>query len=67
MSTQGSKQRQYLPPQYADVCAKCRQRVFFKFVASRIQAEGRFRIVYLRCPSCGARASRLVEIVAPYD
>ena len=58
---------QRLPTAHAEVCAKCGRRVFFKFVASRVQAEGRFRIVYLRCPCCGAKASRLIEIVQPPD
>lgn len=52
---------------HADVCAKCGRKVFFKFVASRVQAEGRFRIVYLRCPVCGAKATRLTEIVPSPD
>ena len=48
----------------ADVCANCGQKVFFRFVSSYTQADGRFRVVYLRCPHCAARASRLVEIVS---
>lgn len=58
---------QRLPTVRAEVCAKCGRRVFFKFVSSRIQGDGRFRVVYLRCPACGVRASRLMEIVPPPD
>lgn len=58
---------QYLPPLTAQRCAKCGRKVFFKFVASRVQAEGKFRIGYLRCPSCGAKAQRLIEIIPPED
>ena len=65
MSTPTEIQR--LPTVRAEVCSKCGRKVFFKFVASRVQAEGRFRIVYLRCPCCGAKASRLIEIVPSPD
>jgi len=65
MSSTSEMQR--LAPRHAEVCAKCKRRVFFKFVNSRVQAEGRFRIVYLRCPCCGAKASRLTEIIPPPD
>ena len=58
---------QRLPTVAAEICKNCKRKVFFRFIASRIQSDGRFRIVYLRCPNCGARASRLVEIVAPPD
>lgn len=58
---------QHLPTLRAETCTKCGARVFFRFYNSRIQADGRFKIVYLRCPQCGAKASRLVEIVAPPD
>lgn len=55
---------QHLPTVYADTCNQCHRRVFFRCLRSRVQAEGRFRIVYLCCPECGAKATRLVEIVA---
>ena len=58
---------QHLPTVTAEICKRCKRKVSFKFYNSRIQADGRFRIVYLRCPNCGARAQRLVEIVAPPD
>jgi len=58
---------QRLAPRNAEVCAKCKHKVFFRAVSSRIHADGRFRTVYLRCPECGARASRLVETIPPPD
>ena len=58
---------QHLPPVHAMRCNQCGRKVFFRFVRSRIQAEGRFRIVYLRCPNCGAKAQRLQEIIPPED
>ena len=70
MSTTAKKplrKTQHLPPKFADRCAACGQKVYFNFIASKKQSGGRFRIVYLRCPNCGAKASRLVEIVAPPD
>lgn len=66
-ANQQPRKTQHLPPRYADRCVACGQKVYFMFVASKKQSGGRFRIVYLRCPSCGAKASRLVEIVAPPD
>jgi len=51
---------QRLPALELVTCASCGQRVNFRFVASRPLDET-WRVVYLRCPACGASATQMQE------
>lgn len=63
MSTEVDDRAQLLSPRQCDVCNRCGNRVYFRQIASRILGgDGSRRVVYLRCPSCGAKATRIDEV-----
>lgn len=51
---------QHLPPLNLVECASCHNRVAFRFYSSRILDADK-RVVYLRCPVCGASATQIQE------
>lgn len=50
------------PSVAAAVCPKCGHRVDMTVRSSRKSPCGRYRTQYLRCPLCGGKATRLIEI-----
>ena len=55
-----SNEPQRLPALELITCEKCGQRVNFRFHASR-PLDSQWRVVYLRCPACGASATQMQE------
>lgn len=51
---------QRLPALELVTCAACGQRVSFRFRSSR-DLDATWRLVYLRCPACGASATQMQE------
>ena len=53
---------QRLPRLSLTECAACHSRVNFRFYNSAPSPDPNFRVVYLRCPVCGARAIQVREV-----
>lgn len=62
-----STKARYLPPVHVTPCPACSSKAGFDRLGQKILADRRFKSVYLRCRSCGAKFTRLVEIVRPPD
>lgn len=65
MFTRGNEETprsiQRLPALYLTECNSCHERVYFRFLSSRL-LDDNTKVVYLRCPVCGASATQLQEI-----
>lgn len=46
----------------AQVCKECGKPIRYVIRTSKKVNGGRFRVEYLRCPLCGARATRRVAV-----
>lgn len=64
MSDDNPPKIQRLPALELTTCEKCGARVKFRFHASR-NLDANRRVVYLRCPECGASATQVQEIERP--
>ncbi len=53
---------QRLPRLSLTECAACHSRVNFRFRSSEPTTDPSFRVVYLRCPVCGASAIQVREV-----
>lgn len=53
---------QRLPRLSLTECAACHSRVNFRFSSSTPSSDPSFKVVYLRCPVCGAPAVQVREI-----
>ena len=53
---------QRLPRLTLTECAACHSRVKFRFYNSTPSPDPNFKIVYLRCPVCGAAAVQIREV-----
>ena len=53
---------QRLPRLSLTECAACHSRVNFRFRSSEPTADPSFKVVYLRCPVCGAPATQVREM-----
>lgn len=56
-----SRSIQRLAPLCLSECDACHNRVYFRFLSSRIVSKD-MKVVYLRCPICGASATQLQEV-----
>ncbi len=62
MATDIESNVQFLGFVKCPTCRNCGAKVKWKVRSTYRTADGRHRIQYLRCPVCGNRATRLVDV-----
>ena len=49
-------------PIAAERCRDCGKQIRYIVRTSKKENDGRFRVEYLRCPLCGGRATRMIDL-----